>query len=69
MMSAGSFGVPRRHYDITFSGAPFSFTFDPAIDMFMSMMGVGGVLAAAGGLLFILIAFGSIIFGKKLEQQ
>lgn len=69
MMSAGSFGVPRRHYDITFSGAPFSFTFDPAIDMFMSMMGVGGVLAGAGGLLFILIAFGSIIFGKKLEQQ
>lgn len=66
MMSAGQFGVPRRHYDITFSGAPFSFTFDPAIDMFMSMMGVGGVLAAIGGVLYILISFGSIIFGKKI---
>lgn len=67
MMSAGAFGVPRRHYDITFSGAPFSFTFDPAIDMFMSMMGVGALLAVAGGLLFILIGFGSIIWGKEVK--
>lgn len=67
MMAAGTFGVPRRHYDITFSGAPFSFTFDPAIDMFMSMMGVGGVLAAIGGALYIAIGFGSIIFGKRVE--
>jgi cytochrome c oxidase subunit 1 len=41
MMSVGAFGIPRRHYDVTFSGAPFSFTFDPAVDMFMSMMGIG----------------------------
>lgn len=67
MMSAGAFGVPRRHYDITFSGAPFSFTFDPAVDMFMSMMGIGAVLAAIGGILYILIAFGSIIFGKEVQ--
>ncbi|MDP2689874.1 MAG: cbb3-type cytochrome c oxidase subunit I, partial [Deltaproteobacteria bacterium] len=69
MMAAGTFGVPRRHYDITFSGAPFSFTFDPAIDMFMSMMGVGGVLAVLGGVLYILIAFGTIFFGKKVEAE
>ncbi|HBG45362.1 MAG TPA: cytochrome C oxidase subunit I [Deltaproteobacteria bacterium] len=68
MMSAGSFGVPRRHYDITFSGAPFSFTFDPSIDLFLSMMGVGGLLAVAGGVLYICLAFGSIIWGKKIEQ-
>ncbi len=67
MMSAGAFGVPRRHYDITFSGAPFSFTFDPAIDMFMSMMGVGAILAVLGGVLYIAISFGTIIFGKKAE--
>ena len=69
MMSAGSFGVPRRHYDITFSGAPFSFTFDPSIDLFLSMMGVGGLLAVTGGVLYIVLSFGSIIYGKKIEQQ
>ncbi len=68
MMSAGSFGVPRRHYDITFSGAPFSFTFDPAIDMFMSMVGIGGILAAIGGVMFILVAMGSIMYGKRLAS-
>ena len=69
MMSAGSFGVPRRHYDITFSGAPFSFTFDPSIDLFLSMMGVGGLLAVTGGVLYICLSFGSIIWGKKIEQR
>lgn len=67
MMSAGAFGIPRRHYDVTFSGAPFSFTFDPDVDMFMSMMGVGAVLAVIGGVLYILLAFGSIIFGKEVQ--
>lgn len=67
MMSAGSFGVPRRHYDITFSGAPFSFGFDPSIDIFMSMMGVGGLLAVAGGVLYVVISFGSMLFGRKVE--
>ncbi|MBW7956931.1 MAG: cbb3-type cytochrome c oxidase subunit I [Deltaproteobacteria bacterium] len=67
MMSAGSFGVPRRHYDITFSGAPFSFSFDPSIDLFLSMMGVGGLLAVTGGALYIALSFGSIIWGKRIE--
>ncbi|HHL39972.1 MAG TPA: cytochrome C oxidase subunit I [Deltaproteobacteria bacterium] len=67
MMSAGSFGVPRRHYDITFSGAPFSFTFDPSIDMFMSMMGIGGVLATIGGVAYIVVALGSILYGRKIN--
>src|SRR3990172_4309033 len=69
MMSAGSFGVPRRHYDITFSGAPFSFTFDPSIDLFLSMMGVGGLLAVTGGVLYICRSFGSMIWGKKIEPR
>ncbi|MBE7414276.1 MAG: cbb3-type cytochrome c oxidase subunit I [Deltaproteobacteria bacterium] len=51
MMSAGSFGVPRRHYDITFSGAPFSFSFDPSIDLFLSMMGVGACSRSLEGAL------------------
>src|SRR3972149_3826419 len=45
MMSAGSFGVPRRHYDITFTCAPFSSTLSPSYGLFLSIMGVGGLLA------------------------
>src|SRR3989304_331972 len=69
MMSAGSLGGPGGAFGTTFSGAPFSFTFDPSIDLFLSMMGVGGLLAVTGGVLYIVLSFGSIIYGKKIEQQ
>lgn len=65
MMAAGSYGVPRRHWDITFSNAIFSFSFDPSIDIFMSMMGVGGLLAVLGGIIFIIVSLGSIMFGRR----
>ncbi|MFZ3072838.1 MAG: cbb3-type cytochrome c oxidase subunit I [Thermodesulfobacteriota bacterium] len=67
MMAAGSFGVPRRHYDITFAGADFSFSFAPVIDSFLTIMGIGGVLAAIGGIIYIVVALGSIFGGKKIE--
>jgi cytochrome c oxidase subunit 1 len=67
MMSAGTFGVPRRHYDITFSGSIFNHTFDPTVDIFLSLMGIGAILAVTGGVLYILIGFGSIIWGKQVE--
>lgn len=66
MMSAGIFGVPRRHYDITFSGALFTHTFDPSVDIFLSLMGVGAILAVAGGILYVVISLGSMIWGKKV---
>lgn len=67
MMSAGTFGVPRRHYDISFSGALFNHTFDPMVDIFLGMMGIGAILSVVGGILFIAIGFGSMIWGKKIE--
>ncbi|MEE9615135.1 MAG: cbb3-type cytochrome c oxidase subunit I [Thermodesulfobacteriota bacterium] len=67
MMAAGSFGVPRRHWDITFSGAPFSFSFDPSVDMFLSLMGVGSLLAVVGGGIYVVISLGSVFYGEKVE--
>ncbi len=51
MTFAGTFGVPRRHWDITFSLAPFDLQFHPAVDLVHGVMGVGGLIAAVGGLL------------------
>lgn len=67
MMAAGSFGVPRRHYDISFSGAQFPYAFDSSIDVFMTMMGIGGVVAAVGGVIFVVVALGSMFAGKKVN--
>ena len=67
MTFAGIFGVPRRHWDITFADAPFRHEFAPAVDMFMAGVGLGGMLAALGGLLYVAIAVKSVFFGEKVD--
>jgi cytochrome c oxidase subunit 1 len=67
MTFAGTFGVPRRHWDITFTGAPFDVEYSPAVDLVMGVMALGGLLAATGGAIYILITVWSVFFGKPLE--
>ena len=67
MTFAGIFGVPRRHWDITFANAPFRQEFPPAVDLFMAGVGIGGLLAAIGGILYALIAVKSVFFGETLD--
>ncbi len=64
MMAAGSFGVPRRHWDYNFSDAPFGYQFDSTVDIFMGLTGLGGVIAVVGGGMYIFVALGSIFTGK-----
>jgi cytochrome c oxidase subunit 1 len=68
MTFAGSFGVPRRHWDISFSQAPFDVQFSPAVDLFLAIMGIGGILAVTGALSFIVIAVKSVFFGEKVTE-
>ncbi len=68
MTFAGSFGVPRRHWDISFSQAPFDVQFSPAVDLFLAVMGIGGILAVTGALSFIAIAVKSVFFGEKVTE-
>jgi cytochrome c oxidase subunit 1 len=67
MTFAGTFGVPRRHWDISFSQAPFDVPFSPAVDLIIGVMAVGGLLAAVGGAIYIVITVWSVFFGKPLE--
>ncbi len=69
MTFAGVFGVPRRHWDISFSQAPFTMEFPPAVDLLMALVGLGGVTAAIGGLMYILVAVKSVFFGEKLDLE
>jgi cytochrome c oxidase subunit 1 len=67
MTFAGSFGVPRRHADITFPGAPFTLEFPPVVDLLMAGIGIGGVITSIAVLAFIAIAVVSVFFGKKVD--
>jgi cytochrome c oxidase subunit 1 len=66
MTFAGSFGVPRRHWDISFSQALFDVNFDPTVDIFLAVMGIGGIMAVTGALGFVAIAVKSVFFGERL---
>ncbi len=67
MTFAGTFGVPRRHWDITFSGAPFTLEFSPAVDLVMGVVALGGLMAALGGGIYILVTVWSVFFGERME--
>ncbi len=66
MTFAGSFGVPRRHWDISFAQSPFDVQFNPAVDIVLAVMGIGGILAVTGALAFIAIAVKSVFFGEAI---
>jgi cytochrome c oxidase subunit I len=68
MSFTGGFGVPRRHWDINFSGAPFEMAFHPAVDGLLAIMALGGVVAAIGGGLYIVITVWSVFFGQKFTD-
>jgi cytochrome c oxidase subunit 1 len=67
MTFAGTFGVPRRHYDITFQGAALDLQYSPTVDLLLAIMGIGGILAATAVTLYIVIAAWSVFFGKPLD--
>jgi len=66
MTFAGSFGVPRRHWDISFANAPFDVQFSPAVDVLLAFVALGGLLAATGAFMFIAIAVKSVFLGEPL---
>lgn len=69
MTAQGIFGVPRRHWDISFSNAPFGVDFHPVVDLLQATMGIGGIVAFIGALAFILIAVVTVFFGKPVTEE
>jgi len=67
MMGAGTLGVPRRHWDITFAGAALPYEFAGTASLMLAIMGVAGVVAIIGGAIYIYITVGSLLWGKRLD--
>jgi cytochrome c oxidase subunit 1 len=69
MMGAGTLGVARRHWDITFADAPLTFGYDDAAFLMMGLNGIFAILAALGGLMYVVVVVGSILFGKPTGDR
>jgi cytochrome c oxidase subunit 1 len=69
MSFAGSYGVPRRHWDVEFSGAQFPANFDSGAHVMLGLVGVGAVVAFLGLLLFLLLTVWAVFFGKRIDGR
>jgi cytochrome c oxidase subunit 1 len=68
MMGAGTLGVPRRHWDITFSDAPVSFAHSAGAFLMMGLNGIFAILAALGGAIYVIVVVATVLFGKKITS-
>lgn len=69
MILMGILGIPRRHWDSSFAGAPFPVEIHPAAEVVQVVFGVGGMLAAVGALMFIAIAVATVFFGRPVTAE
>jgi len=67
MMGAGTLGVSRRHWDMSFGGAAMAYEWPGAAYLMMGLVGVAGIAAILGGAIYIYITVGSILWGKRLD--
>lgn len=65
MSFAGSYGVPRRHWDVEFSGAQLSAGFGSGAHLMLGLMGLGAVLAFVGLLMYLLLTVAAVFFGRS----
>lgn len=64
------YGLPRRSGNtFQFGGSPFAFQYPPEVATLLAAMGIGGTLALLGGLLFVLLAVGTLLWGKPLTDE
>src|SRR5690606_27669630 len=68
MMGAGTLGVPRRHWDITLADAPLPFEFSAGAFLMMGLNGIFALLATLGGIIYVVVVVGSVLWGKKVDS-
>jgi len=67
MMGAGTLGVSRRHWDMAFQGAAMAYEWPGAAYLMMALVGIGGMIAIFGGIAFVYIMIGSLLWGRRLD--
>jgi cytochrome c oxidase subunit I len=70
MLRAGQLGVPRRVADLGYEGTVLevsSFRETP-VELSMTLVSIGAVLAAIGGAMFIYVMVATLLFGKRSDR-
>ncbi len=68
-MGAGTLGIPRRHWDISFADAAantgMTYQFQAAGTMMMELNGLFALIAAVGGLIWVVNMVGTLLLSPK----
>jgi cytochrome c oxidase subunit 1 len=69
MSFAGSYGVPRRHWDVEFTAAQIPAGFDSTAHLMLGIMGLGAVLAFIGLITFVGLTVAAVFFGERNDGR
>ncbi|RME83148.1 MAG: hypothetical protein D6775_08970 [Caldilineae bacterium] len=69
MIGAGLQGVPRRHWDVTFSSSPFNIALPAASQVFLAILGIGAIIAIVGGVMYLAVVLVSVFTGERREAN
>ena len=69
MMGAGTLGVSRRHWDMAFTDAAVTFDYPATAYLMMGLNGLSAILASLGGIIYVVVVVGSILFGKRRDAE
>ncbi len=67
MMGAGTLGVPRRHWDISLVDSIIPYEFASGAYLMMTLNGLSAIVAATGGVLFVVLVVASVLAGPRLD--
>ncbi len=67
MMGAGTLGVPRRHWDMSFAGNALGHEFPGTAYLMMGLTAITGIIAIVGGVAYLLITVCSVFIGKRIQ--
>ncbi len=69
MMGAGTLGVSRRHWDMAFTGSTMPYEYPGTAYLMMGLMALAGLAAIVGGVIFIFVTVGTLLWGKRLDAK
>ncbi len=65
MSFAGSYGVPRRHWDAEFTGAAIKAGFDSGAHLMLTVLGLGATLTFIGVITYVFLTVTAVFFGPS----
>ncbi|MFQ5420081.1 MAG: hypothetical protein ACE5EY_06925, partial [Anaerolineae bacterium] len=69
MIASGLQGVSRRHWDITFTNAPFQAAVPSTAQLTLAVLGIGALIAIVGGVMYLTVVLVSVLTGEKQEAN